>query len=154
MTKYLAGVDVGTTGARCIIFDLSGNAVGSHYCEYGATYPKPGWVEQDGEFLVAQTMEACQAAVAKSGVAPKEIAAVGFSTQRSVTIPVDKAGKPVRPMISWQDAAHRRRSRRHAGKDRRPGVLRPQRHADGHDLGYHQSPLDAQERARALRQNL
>ena len=104
MAKYLAGVDVGTTGARCIIFDLSGNTVGSHYCEYGASYPRPGWVEQDGEQLVAQTMQACQAAVAGSGVDPQEIAAIGFSTQRSVTIPVDRAGKPVRPMLSWQDA--------------------------------------------------
>ena len=42
-----------------------------------------------------QTMAACKAAVAKSGVDPKEIGAIGFSTQRSVTIPVDKAGKPV-----------------------------------------------------------
>jgi xylulokinase len=104
MAKYLAGVDVGTTGARCVIFDMQGNIVGNDYREYGATYPKPGWVEQDGDFLVAQTMAACKAAIAKSGVDPKEIAAVGFSTQRSVTTPVDKDGKMVGPMLSWQDA--------------------------------------------------
>src|SRR5215471_1789003 len=104
MAQYLAGVDVGTTGVRCMLFDLQGNIVTDDYREYGATYPKPGWVEQDGVFMVAQTMAACKAAVAKSGVSPQEIGAIGFSTQRSVTIPVDKAGKPVRPMISWQDA--------------------------------------------------
>ena len=104
MTKYLAGVDVGTTGVRCLLFDLHGNTVASDYREYGATYPKPGWVEQDGERIMMQTMAACKAAVAQSGVDPTEIGAIGFSTQRSVTIPVDKAGKPVRPMISWQDA--------------------------------------------------
>jgi xylulokinase len=104
MAKYLAGIDVGTTGARCVIFDMQGNMVGTDYREYGATYPKPGWVDQDGDALIAQTMEACKAAIGKSGVNPKEIASVGFSTQRSVTVPVDKAGKPVRPMISWQDA--------------------------------------------------
>jgi sugar (pentulose or hexulose) kinase len=104
MAQYLAGVDVGTTGARCAIFDMKGNIVASDYREYGATYPKPGWVEQDLEDLVAQTMNACSAAVTKSGVDPKEIISVGFSTQRSVTIPVDKAGKAVRPMLSWQDA--------------------------------------------------
>ena len=104
MAKYLAGIDVGTTGARCVIFDMQGNMVGTDYLEYGASYPKPGWVDQDGDALIAQTMEACKAAIGKSGVDPKEIASVGFSTQRSVTVPMDKDGKPVRPMISWQDA--------------------------------------------------
>ena len=104
MAKYLAGVDVGTTGARCAIFDLEGNAVGGAYRGYGATYPKPGWVEQDADELIPQTFAACAAAVADAEIDPAEIAAIGFSTQRSVTCPVDAAGRPVRPMLSWQDA--------------------------------------------------
>ena len=104
MAEYLAGVDVGTTGARCAVFDLQGNRLASEYREYGATYPKPGWVEQDFDTLIGQTLEACQAAVARSGVDPARILAVAFSTQRSVTCPVDRAGHAVRPMISWQDA--------------------------------------------------
>lgn len=102
--KYLAGVDVGTTGARCAIFDLQGNLIASDYREYGATYPKPGWVEQDLDDLVNQTMVACAGAITKAGIPAEEIASVGFSTQRSVTIPVDRDGKAVRPMLSWQDA--------------------------------------------------
>jgi xylulokinase len=104
MTTYLAGVDVGTTGVRCAIFDLEGTLLGSDHREYGASYPRPGWVEQDGEDLIARTFEACRAAVGRAGVDPASIAAVGFSTQRSVTVPVDAAGRPVRPAISWQDA--------------------------------------------------
>jgi xylulokinase len=95
MAKYLAGVDVGTTGVRCMLFDLQGTMVASDYREYGATYPKPGWVEQDGTFMITQTMAACKVAVAKSGVHPPEIGAIGFSTQRSVTVSMDKAGTPV-----------------------------------------------------------
>jgi len=104
MATYLAGVDVGTTGVRCAVFDLEGSMLASRYREYGASYPRPGWVEQDAEALVARTREACLEAVAKAGVDPRAIASVGFSTQRSVTVPVDAAGRPVRPAISWQDA--------------------------------------------------
>jgi sugar (pentulose or hexulose) kinase len=44
MADYLAGVDVGTTGARCMIFDLHGNPVARHYCDYGATIlGRVGW---------------------------------------------------------------------------------------------------------------
>jgi xylulokinase len=104
MAKYLAGIDVGTTGARCAIFDLKGNIIASKYREYSATYPKPGWVEQDLDEMVAMTMEACKATITASGIDPKEIASIGFSTQRSVTVPVHEDGSKVRPMIGWQDA--------------------------------------------------
>ena len=104
MGKYLAGVDVGTTSVRCAIFDLAGKMIAGDYREYGAAYPRPGWVEQDADELIDQTFAACKAAVESSGVDPAEIASVGFSTQRSVTNPVDAAGRPVRPVLSWQDA--------------------------------------------------
>lgn len=104
MAGYLAGVDVGTTGARCMIFDTSGRPVGGHYCDYGATYPQPSWVEQDGDLLSAKAMEACRAAIASAGIPPHDIASIGFSAQRSVTCAVDRQGRLVRPMFSWQDA--------------------------------------------------
>lgn len=104
MSKYLAGIDVGTMGARCCIFDLRGHRAGSAYFEYKADYPRPGWVDQNQEEMIARTMDACIAAVTSAGINPKEIASIGFSTQRSVTCPVNASGTPVRPMISWQDA--------------------------------------------------
>lgn len=104
MASFLAGVDVGTTGARCLIFDTAGRPLGGHYCDYGATYPQPGWVEQDGDLLTAKAMEACRAALASSGIPSQDIAAIGFSAQRSVTCAVDREGRVVRPMFSWQDA--------------------------------------------------
>ncbi len=42
--KYLAGIDIGTIGAKTIIFDLTGKAVASAYREYSCIYPKPNWV--------------------------------------------------------------------------------------------------------------
>ena len=66
MATYLAGIDVGTTGVRCMIFDTQGHAIAGEYCEYGASYPQPGWVEQDGANLVAKTMQACRMTVKKS----------------------------------------------------------------------------------------
>lgn len=104
MASYLAGIDIGTTGARCTIFDLNGAIIANEYSEYGSIYPKPGWVEQDLDEMIAVTFEASQAAIAKSGIRPEEIASIGFSTQRSVTVPVYEDGRKVRPMISWQDA--------------------------------------------------
>lgn len=104
MGPVLAGVDVGTTSARCVLFGMNGENLGGKALEYGASYPKPGWVEQDADELIATTMRVCREAIADSGIDPARIASVGFSTQRSVCCPVDIDGRLVRPMISWQDA--------------------------------------------------
>jgi len=87
-----------------MIFDLRGDPVASHYCDYGASYPRPGWVEQDPDLLIAKTIEACRSAIDRSGIDPHRIASIGFSAQRSVACPVAVDGTPVRPMFSWQDA--------------------------------------------------
>ena len=61
--KYLAGIDIGTTGAKAAIFDLKGDMISSAYREYGCSYPKPNWIEQDPYFLVSQAMEASKEAI-------------------------------------------------------------------------------------------
>jgi xylulokinase len=97
-------MDVGTTGARCALIDLTGRIVASEYCEYGAIYLKPGWVEQDADEMIAVAMDVCKMTVANSAIRPEQIAAVGFSTQRSVTVPVYEDGRKVRLALSWQDS--------------------------------------------------
>ena len=102
-SKYLAGIDIGTTGAKTTVFDLTGKAVASGYREYSCVYPKPNWVEQNAPLLVTSAMEAAREAITKSGVAAQDIASIAFSTQRSCTFFLDRAEELVRPMISWQD---------------------------------------------------
>ena len=104
MSQCIASVDVGTTGARCALIDLNGQILASAYREYGAVYLKPGWVEQDVDEMIAVAMQVCQATMAQSGIPAESVAAIGFSTQRSVTVPVYKDGRKVRLALSWQDS--------------------------------------------------
>ena len=100
--KYLAAIDVGTTGVKSIIFDLSGNVVSNSYEEYSCTYPKAGWVEQDCEMLINAVYKTNKEAIAKSGINVNEICSIAVSTQRSSTIFMDENKKPLK-MISWLD---------------------------------------------------
>jgi len=102
-TKYLAGLDIGTTGSKAIIFDMQGNALASAYAEYPCTYPKPNWVEQDADQIVSSTLASAKEAIIKAGVSPDDIVSVSLSAQRCCAIFLDKDGKQIRPMISWQD---------------------------------------------------
>jgi xylulokinase len=104
MATYLCGIDNGTTGTKAMVFDLAGNVIGEDYREYKCEFPKPGWVEQDGEMLLAASCAALKSAIARSGVNPKDIASMGLSTQRCTMVPVDANCRPIRNAISWQDA--------------------------------------------------
>jgi len=103
MVIYLAGIDLGTTGAKAMIFDDDGCPLSGAYREYPCTYPKPGWVEQDPDLLVDATMDAIGQAVKDSGVRPQDIVSVSLSAQRCCGIFLDEREAVQRPMISWQD---------------------------------------------------
>jgi xylulokinase len=103
MANCIMGIDVGTTGTKTAIMDDTGKLVSLAYREYGCTYPKPGWVEQDVDMLVSVSFQTAAEALAKSGLNGSDIAGIAVSAQRCCTVFVDKEGKLVRPMISWQD---------------------------------------------------
>lgn len=103
MKQYVLALDEGTTSARAILFDREGRIVSLSQHEFPQYYPQGGWVEQDPMELYASQYAALTECVAKSGVAPEAIAAVGITNQRETTIVWEKAtGKPVYPAIVWQ----------------------------------------------------
>ena len=104
MAKYAAAVDQGTTSTRFMIFDHSGAVVGIDQKEFPQIYPKPGWVEHDPMAIWGSTESVIAGALAKTGVDPKDISAVGVTNQRETTVVWEKAtGKPIYNAIVWQD---------------------------------------------------
>ena len=51
-----------------------------------------------------KTCETSRRAIEESGLDPKEIVAIGLSTQRCTITPIDKDGNALCTSISWQDA--------------------------------------------------
>ncbi len=103
MKKYILTLDEGTTSARAILFDssLKVKAVAQH--EFPQIYPKAGYVEQDPIEIYASQYAALTECVAKSGVSPSEISAVGITNQRETVIVWNKStGKPIYNAIVWQ----------------------------------------------------
>ncbi len=103
MEKYILALDEGTTSARAILFDREANmrAVAQH--EIPQIYPAPGWVEQNPMDIYANQYAALTECVAKSGIDPTQIAAVGITNQRETVIAWDKTnGRPLCNAIVWQ----------------------------------------------------
>jgi glycerol kinase len=104
MTKYIGAIDQGTTSTRFMIFDHAGGVVGLHQLEHQQFYPQPGWVEHDPLEVWARTREVMDAALAKAGLTPADLAAIGVTNQRETALVWNpKTGKPYYNAIVWQD---------------------------------------------------
>ena len=101
--KYILALDQGTTSSRCILFDKNGNICSMAQKEFTQYYPKPGWVEHDPMEIWSSQLAVATEAMARLGLKPSEIEAIGITNQRETTIVWDKeTGQPVYPAIVWQ----------------------------------------------------
>ena len=101
--QYIMAIDQGTTSSRAIIFDKSGNKVGSSQKEFTQFFPEPGWVEHNANEIWNSVQSVIAGALIESGVRPDHIKGIGITNQRETTIIWDrKTGKPIYNAIVWQ----------------------------------------------------
>ena len=104
MPEFILSLDQGTTSSRAIIFDRAGNLVSLAQKEFNQIYPSPGWVEHDPAEIWSSQVSVAAEVIVKSGLRPKDIAALGITNQRETTIVWDReTGKPIYNAIVWQD---------------------------------------------------
>ncbi|WP_433506579.1 glycerol kinase GlpK [Pseudonocardia halophobica] len=104
MPEYVGAVDQGTTSTRFMIFDHSGNEVGRHQLEHEQILPEAGWVEHNPVEIWERTSSVIQTGLNKTGLAAKDLAALGITNQRETTVVWDKnTGRPLYNAIVWQD---------------------------------------------------
>ncbi|MBR6414064.1 MAG: glycerol kinase GlpK [Oscillospiraceae bacterium] len=103
MGSYLLALDQGTTSSRAILFDREQRIVAMAQKEFNQYYPHAGWVEHNPVEIYSSQYAVMMEVIAESGVAVKEIAAIGITNQRETTVVWDRTtGKPVCNAIVWQ----------------------------------------------------
>jgi len=72
--------------------------------EFRQIFPQSGWVEHDPNEIWDTQLEVARAVLAKTGLAPADIAGIGITNQRETTLLWDrKTGQPIHNAIVWQD---------------------------------------------------
>ena len=103
MSDYIISLDLGTTSARCIIFDEKAKVVSSAGKELNCYYPRAGWVEQDPAQLWDSVLWCMKEAFGKCGLSASDITAAGITNQRETTLLWDKeTGETIYNAIVWQ----------------------------------------------------
>lgn len=104
MAQYVGAIDQGTTSSRFIVFDKAGSIVSVGQKEHEQIYPRPGYVEHDPLEIWRNTQAVIQEALAKKGLSPRDLAAIGITNQRETTLIWDRrTGQPLHNALVWQD---------------------------------------------------
>ena len=102
MERYLLGIDVGTTGTKCLLFSETGRLLGHAYRGYPTDAPRVGYSEQNAEDWWQAVVQTVREVTAEPAVA-ENVAAISLSLQGGTVVPVDEAGNPLRPAMVWND---------------------------------------------------
>ena len=104
MNTHILAIDQGTTSSRAILFRADCTIAAMAQREFPQHYPASGWVEHEPEDFWQSVLATCRAAIAKAGIAARDIAAIGIANQRETTLIWDRAtGRPIHRAIVWQD---------------------------------------------------
>jgi glycerol kinase len=97
----LLGIDEGTSAVKAAIYDGNLRTVAEARREKPLSHPRPGWVEQDAQAVLAAVVEAVAAVLDQ---VPGEIDACGLDHQGESVLAWDAdSGKPLSPVVTWQD---------------------------------------------------
>lgn len=102
--QTILAIDNGTQSVRAMLFDLKGNIVAKAQVQLDAYFSQqPGWAEHEPEGYWQAVCRACSELWLQPGADKATLAGVAVTTQRGTVVNLDRAGKPLRPAITWMD---------------------------------------------------
>jgi xylulokinase len=89
----IVGLDIGTTGAKAVAFNLDGGVIASAYREYNMASPRPGQLE----LVPGEVMSAIQAVLGRVAADTKSDPprSLAWSTLGEAMVPLDERGAPL-----------------------------------------------------------
>ncbi|MDE2346751.1 MAG: hypothetical protein KGL13_09825 [Gammaproteobacteria bacterium] len=97
-------LDQGGHASRATVIDANGRQQASAEAHIATRHPAPDRVEHDPEALLNSIRRTCKAVARQLGKRCMHIQCAGLATQRSTIVCWDRqTGKPLSPVISWQD---------------------------------------------------
>lgn len=111
----LAGIDVGSTNIKALIYDSRGGIHAHASCKTPTHFPRPGWAYYDPEEMWQTTASTLRAAVGQVD-RPQQIVSVAVASIGETGVLLDAAGAPLYEAIAWYDARSQPQAEELAGR--------------------------------------
>ena len=93
--EYLIGIDLGTTLAKCVIYDSAGAVLAEAQEAMRIRYPRSGEAEQDAEDFYTASCALIRQCLQAGRIDPARVAALGIDSQMGGIMSVDRRFRPV-----------------------------------------------------------
>ena len=103
MSKYIIGVDIGTTSTKSVLYDRNGKAIEQHAVGYPLDAPTPEAAVQDPGVIFAAVIATVKKVVEQTKIQQSDLLGLSFSAAMHSLIVVDNSGQPLTPSITWAD---------------------------------------------------
>lgn len=103
MSDLICVFDVGTTGARTIIFDINGKEIARAYEEYPVVELPVGISEQDPVIWWNAIKNTCNKVLQSGKVKPEDIIGIAATFQRATMTIINKDNEVLHPALTWMD---------------------------------------------------
>lgn len=102
MSGLLLGIDVGTYSSKGVLVEVDGTVLKTQVVEHKMDIPQQGWAEQDADAVWwADVVSICAELLDRSPYSGEDVAGVALSAIGPCVLPLDAAGKPLRPGILY-----------------------------------------------------
>lgn len=101
--EFVIGLDIGTTSAKAVIFNLDGSVKAEAEQLIETYHPQPGWAEQDPDELERGAVQALRIVMEQAQISKAEVVGIGFSCAMHSLICVAGDGTPLSRALIWSD---------------------------------------------------
>lgn len=99
--QLLLGVDIGSYSAKGVLCTPEGGVLATETIEHEMSFPRPGWAEHDADTIWWGEFVRITRALLGHGYRGEDIGAVAVSAIGACMLPVDAAGRPLRPGVLY-----------------------------------------------------
>jgi xylulokinase len=103
MSDLICIFDVGTTGARTVVFDINGGEIVKAYEEYQVPNQQVGISEQNPQIWWEAVRNTCNKVVKSKKFKPKDIIGISAAFARSTVTLLDSNDEVLHPALTWMD---------------------------------------------------
>ncbi len=103
MSRFLIGIDVGSSACKCVIVDDSLRLLNQCAQSYPTHYPQVDAAEQDPEDWYRSACQALRNCLESSGIKPANVMGISIAGPAHSVALMDDAGDILHPTIHWSD---------------------------------------------------
>ena len=102
--SLILALDQSTSATKAILFDGQGRVLDKAARDHRQIYPRPGWVEHDGEEIWRNVLAVIREVAGRNRNKLANLACLSITNQRETILVFERAtGKPLHNAIVWQD---------------------------------------------------